>query len=253
MARFEDGWWDVMRLPNLDPGSRPEITDARMWTTNVFHGFKGVVVPAGRFVGIRSSDCWDRGTPWDPVAVLDPNAPISGAGSLVVSNATPGRAFSVVVTSSGNAATGEAKVLQSNDPSTLYFADGATWAGTVVADGRVALTNCASSGAATVTFGTLELRGKFPLRLWKDGATVASDALNLTSAVNGPGGFIRPVSMAGSRPSAGDVFEIGSIDATAETLPAVAKGWAIRAGEAVFGRCPLLLERTPPGGMVIIR
>ena len=251
-ARFEDGWWDVLRLQTLDPVYHPEITDARMWTTNVFHGFKGVTVPEGRFVGIRSSARWTQGVPWDPVAVLDPAAPLSGGGSLVVSNATPGQAFAVIVTCADNSATGEAKVLPSSDPATLYFEDGAKWAGTVVADGRVALTNCTASGAATVSFGTLELKGRFPIRLWKGDSGVSCDVVNLSAIVNA-GGTIRPIPQAGYRPHAGDTFEVGSISENAKNLPAMAKGWTIHMGEAVSGRRPLLLEYTPPGLAVIIK
>lgn len=253
VACFEDGWWNVLRLPPLDPGSRPEITDARMWTTNVFHGFKSVTVPDGKFVGVRSSDCWQEGTPWNTEALLDPAVPITGGGSLVISNATPGYAFTAIVACSKNTATGEAKVLESADPSTLYFANGAKWAGTVVADGNVALTNLTARGsAAAVTVGTLKLTGALPIRLWKDGATSSCDTLQLTDVINDADGMIVPRPMNGYRPKAGDVFTIGSI-AEGATLPAVAKNWKISAGTAENGICPLLLERTPPGLMLFVR
>ena len=105
--------------------------------------------------------------------------PIAGAGNLFVTNTTPASSYSVTFQGGMNTATG---TLAGDENSLICFADGANWAGTVVANGNVALTNGAE--AASVTFGALRLEsGTFPIRLWHDaenGYTV--DHLNITGS-----------------------------------------------------------------------
>ena len=105
--------------------------------------------------------------------------PIAGAGNLFVTNTTPASSYSVTFQGGMNTATG---TLAGDENSLICFADGANWAGTVVANGNVALTNGAK--AASVTFGALRLEsGTFPIRLWHDaenGYTV--DHLNITGS-----------------------------------------------------------------------
>ena len=105
--------------------------------------------------------------------------PIAGAGNLFVTNTTPASSYSVTFQGGMNTATG---TLAGDENSLICFADGANWAGTVVANGNVALTNGAE--AASVTFGALRLEsGTFPIRLWLDaenGYTV--DHLNITGS-----------------------------------------------------------------------
>lgn len=105
--------------------------------------------------------------------------PIAGAGNLFVTNTTPEWSYSVTFQGGNNTATG---TLAGDENSLICFADGANWAGTVVANGNVALTNGAE--AASVTFGALRLEsGTFPIRLWHDaenGYTV--DHLNITGS-----------------------------------------------------------------------
>lgn len=93
--------------------------------------------------------------------------------------------------------------------------DGANWAGEVVADGNVSLTNLVDEGsAAAVSFGSLKIENSFPIRVWKTGgAIVANDKVNLSSAIAGTGTF-RFVEM--DEPlSLGDMFEIGLYPANA--------------------------------------
>ena len=249
VARFEDGWWDVLRLPLLDPAGRPEITDARMWTTNVFHGLKSVTVPEGMFVGIRSSEKWKEGTPWDPVAMLDPAVPITGGGSLVLSNATPGHAFTAIVACPKNTATGEAKVLPSADLSTLLFADGANWAGTLVARECVGFTNLtAAASPATVTVRNVRFEGNLPIRVWKSSGV--SDRLVITGEISTAGGGFAPVAMDG-RFVVGDTVVVGTCPAA--SLPAdyekslSSKRWTLSA-EPIPGTENVSLKATYCGG-----
>ena len=69
----------------------------------------------------------------------------------------------------------------------LYFANGANWAGTVVA-GNVALTNLTDgAAAATATFGSLDLAADFPIRVWKSEGAYSADAINVGSFINNGG------------------------------------------------------------------
>ena len=124
----------------------------------------------------------------------------------------------------------------------------------MVADGNVALTNLTARGsAAAVTFGALDLKGAFPVRIWKDGSALSSDSVALTDLTAVEGGLIQPVRMDGCRPKAGDVFVIGSVPASVEAVPAAAKNWTVRFGAVENDRKPMLLEYTPSGVLLIVR
>ena len=117
----------------------------------------------------------------------------------------------LAVTNGANTATGRAFVADTagGAPAALVFADGANWAGEVVADGRVSLTNLVDeSAAANVSFGAIRLDADFPLRVWKTGgAIVANDKVNLASAPTGA----RTITFAEMDEPLenGDKFEIG--------------------------------------------
>jgi hypothetical protein len=119
--------------------------------------------------------------------------------------------MTVTVTNGANTATGKAYAAQtaSGAATALVFADGANWAGEVVADGRVSLTNLiVEGGAAEVSFGTLNPKNAFPLRVWKSGGViVANDKVNLDSAIEGKTSFDF-VAMNESL-ELGDSFEVG--------------------------------------------
>ena len=165
-----------------------------------------------------------------PRVVALANVPIVGnGGSVTLSNANV-NAFGVVVRSGANTATGSASVtaVDGTGATTLYFANGANWAGTVVA-GNVALTNLTDgAAAATATFGSLDLAADFPIRVWKSEGVYSADAINVGSFINN-GGKISPVMMSeGEDFARGDSFVIGKV-AKGATLPAVATGWAVKA------------------------
>ena len=149
--------------------------------------------------------------------------------NVTLSNANV-NAFGVVVRSGANTATGSASVtaVDGTGATTLYFANGANWAGTVVA-GNVALTNLTDgAAAATATFGSLDLAADFPIRVWKSEGVYSADAINVGSFINN-GGKISPVMMSeGEDFARGDSFVIGKV-AKGATLPAVATGWAVKA------------------------
>ena len=102
--------------------------------------------------------------------------PFAGGGSLTFSNAcASARSHEATFNGGANTATGTLSV--ADDHTTLHFADGANWAGTVLwnAD-RMDLVAAATN---TVSFGTLDLASDFPIRVWKNGGTLANDTLNV--------------------------------------------------------------------------
>lgn len=158
------------------------------------------------------------------VALAD--VPITGGGSIVVSNANA-NVFGVIVQSGANTATGTASVTvpaEGLGATTLYFADGANWAGTVVADGNVVLTNLTDGASSTsVTFGSLDLTENFPIRVWNNAGTLANDKINVDAYVAN-GGKLTPVLVNGDVWPSGTSFEVGKIAKGAE-LPPLAKNW----------------------------
>ena len=155
-----------------------------------------------------------QGSDWDRV-VKFADVPVTGAGSLVVTNTAAGKLMDVTIVNGANTATGLA-LAAAEEGTMLRFADGANWAGTVVANSHVALTNL-TDGAATVTFGNLRLEsGEFPLRLFRDeSGALTSDAVNLTGAVvkgEGDTGFIR---LTGAEFTRDDKLSLGTAPAGA--------------------------------------
>ncbi|MBR1836536.1 MAG: hypothetical protein IJ783_04545 [Kiritimatiellae bacterium] len=147
--------------------------------------------------------------------------PFVGGGSLAFSNAcASARSHEVTFNGGANTATGTLSV--ADDHTTLHFADGANWAGTVLwnadrMDLAVATTN-------TVSFGTLDLAGDFPIRVWKDGATLAHDTLNVGTYANNGGRLVPTMATDGAEFSTGDKFAVGTIAKTSP-LPTATSTW----------------------------
>ena len=214
----------------------PSISEGSYVSKNVlFEGAKAVSVDTNSVLtlstrnGTRFTD--ESG---DRVVALA-NVPITGGGSIALDNANVNK-FGVIVTCGSNTATGSASVVApaaGKGETTLYFADGANWAGTVVA-GNVALTNLVEAAApSTNSFGKLALAAgtELKLRVWKtNGAIVAHDGLNVGEYVNN-GGRITLVQMDESF-GAGDKFVIGTIGENSPVLPVMSKPWrVVRDGE----------------------
>ena len=194
----------------------------------VFNGLASVEI-SNRFT-IAAADV-DRGSPskesvtsvenWDRFVKVGP--PLAGTGSLAVSNeladAHAVYSMTVLVTNGANTATGSAQVMptETGAPAKLLFADGANWAGTVVADANVGLTNLVDgTAAATANFGAIS--GTMPIRVWKTGGVItANDKVNLTSSASG----FELVAM-DEKLQAGDVVELGLYPEN-EALPAAAR------------------------------
>jgi hypothetical protein len=162
--------------------------------------------------------------------------------------------MTVTITNGANTATGKAFAArtESGAPTALVFADGANWAGEVVADGNVSLTNLVDEGgAATVSFGALKLDGDFPIRIWKSATGVTNDMVNLASAPTGNGSFSL-VEMEGTL-TAGDRFEIGLYPANA-ALPKNARPLSYSAKpSAKEGYVTLVAAYRDKGVFIVVR
>ena len=182
--------------------------------------------------------------------------PIKGEGDFVMTNGVPGRGFAATIVCGRNTATGSASVAPSADPTTLYFNDGANWAGTVVA-GNIALTNLtAAANPATVTFKTLDLQGNFPIRIWKDSGIFTNDMVNLTAALTGSG-IIEPVLENGLKLAGGETFVLGTCPASgidvSNSKAHVKRNWHLLSEAADGGKVRMLLKYQPAGTTVSLR
>ena len=203
---------------------KPSSGDPRQ-RTDLLRGFgsarlDGDLAIASVNVGGGNYD-WDRHTTMA-------NVPFSGTGDVTVTNGVPQYPFTVTMRNGANTATGAIRVAKADgDAETmLYFANGANWAGTVVA-GNVALTNLVDAAAAcTNSFGTLDLAADFPFRVWKEnGAIVANDVLNVGNYVDN-GGRLAPTSATGEVFGPGDRIAVGRISkSAASTLPRATRRW----------------------------
>nr|MCR5838079.1 hypothetical protein [Kiritimatiellia bacterium] len=110
----------------------------------------------------------------------------------------------------------------------LYFADGANWAGTVVA-GNVLLTNLTDGvDAATATFGTLDLAADFNIRVWAENVVVVTNDMVNVGQYRSSGGRLSIELMSeGLEFVAGDKIVVGTI-AKSSPNPAVRVGWCVK-------------------------
>ena len=229
----------------------PSITEGNYISKNVlFEGAKTVSIDTNSVLtlstrnGTRFTD-----NSGDRVVSLA-NVPITGGGSIALSNDNV-NVFGVIVTCGENTAAGTAKVIppaSGKGATTLYFADGANWAGTVEAGGFVMTNLVNATAACTNSFGTLNLAsgGEVKIRVWKTGDVItAHDGLNVGKYINN-GGRITLVQM-DEQFVAADKFILGTIDDDSP-LPAMSKPWrAERDGEGN------LFAKASSGLSVVIR
>ena len=198
---------------------------------DLMKGLGALNIPEGAFCAIRAKDhvTWDANDDaTERICKIDSRTKFTGAGDLVVSNSVAGRYFEVTMQSGENTCTGTLTTCSpENFNAKFYFADGANWAGTVVA-GNVALTNLTDgASAATATFGTLDLAVDFPVRVWKTGGVVTTnDVLNVDSYTGAA--TIALVEM-GEALVPGDKFVLGKIKSTGG-LPKVGRHFSVKAG-----------------------
>ena len=252
-----NGTWRIGQLPFIphDKNPCPPGEDARNWFSRPFEGLGKVRIEPDSTLYMQSTSDLE-GTEWDRDFVVA-NVPMTGFGNLVVTNGVPGYGLSLTFVSSANTATGRIGVAPSVDPTSLQFANGANWAGTVVADGRVSLTNLENAASVSeVSFGSVDFAGDFPLKVWKVNGTFVSDKVNLSRPTTGVGGF-KPVAQNGFYFTQGDTFVIGkwAVSAVPEDLACgMAYKWQMSVSPAEEEGYVLVSARySPPGTVVVFR
>lgn len=159
--------------------------------SDLLNGFGSARIEHGSALFVSPLDLGVGNQEWERRSVFS-DIPIAGGGDLVVSNSMPDKVFTVTVVNGENSCSGLAMAIVSGEcdsaaETALYFADGANWDGTVVANGLVALTNVTDSAQpANVSFNRVRLVGRLPLRAWRSAdGDVVNDAISMT------GGFVR--------------------------------------------------------------
>ncbi|MBR3221233.1 MAG: hypothetical protein IKF72_03295 [Kiritimatiellae bacterium] len=253
---FSNGVYQVGTLPfvSSDRNPNPPNGDPHNWMTNAFTGAHSVRIERGGKLFFQSASVLS-GTEWDRYMTLA-DKPIKGEGDFVMTNGVPGRGFSATVVCNRNTSTGSISVAPSADPTTLFFNDGANWAGTVVA-GNIALTNLtAAASPSTVSFKTLDLCGIFPIRIMDNGGIHTNDVVNISTALTG-GGAIKPIVQPGLRLSGGETFVLGTCPAagvdTSGLQSHVTRNWELMSEDAGGGKVRLLLKYMPRGLLISIR
>ena len=195
--------------------------------TDLLRGFGSARLDGDLF--IQSINIGTGSVNWDRHTKMA-NVPFTGTGDVVITNGVPEYPFTVTMVSGANTATGSIKVdkVEGDAETVLFFADGANWAGTVVA-GNVSLTNTTDgTAAATATFGALDLASEFNIRVWKEnGNIVTNDMVNVGRYENN-GGKLVPTMMTDDVDfTIGEMITIGKI-AKASPNPALKVGWSAK-------------------------
>ena len=223
----------------------PRINGAEV-SVPVLSGFAAASVKeGGEFRIVARNTIGD--VDWDRNLVVA--SPITGAGDVLVLNAVESNSMEITVTNAANTCTGAIACNGANS-CRLLFADGAVWAGTVVA-GNVALVNLDDAGASKASFGALRLDGTFPLRVWKDddGNITGNDTLNVGEYINNGGRLVPTLAGEGEFVS-GDKIVVGEIG-DSSPLPRVAKGWTA-SRKTIDGKGMLMLSKGV-GFQIIVR
>ena len=252
-----NGTWRIGQLPYI-PGDKnpcPPDEDARKWFSRPFEALGKVRIEPDSTLWMQSSSDLE-GTEWDR-EFLVADVPVTGAGNLVVTNGVPGYGLSLTFVNGENTATGKFSVAPSSDPTFAFFDNGANWAGTVVADGCVSVTNTVDPSApGTVKIGAVEFKGDFPLKVWKVDGAYVSDKVNGIASISGIGGF-KPIPQNGFYFTQGDTFLIGEWEASAiqeDPSSGMANKWQIAAEPSDNeGKVLVYARYSPPGTVLVIR
>lgn len=174
------------------------------------------------------------------LGLVEIESPLTGGGNVIVTNTWSGKNLKMVVSCTNNTCTGAIAAFDCDGTATaeVYFSDGANWAGTVVANGKVKLVDVVGDGEwagagsledgpATVTFGSLELQADFPVRMWSVNGTITNDTLNVGVYVNNGGKLVPTMMTDGEDFASGDMITIGTI-AKSSPNPAVKVGWCVK-------------------------
>jgi hypothetical protein len=219
-----DGEWTIPRI--YSPTKNIEKLETPL---PVLGGFDAAVIAEDsifRIVGRNEGSC-NTGSWFDWDRKLTVAGEFAGYGDVGVTNAVAGNSMEITITSGLNTCEGKISCSGENRCS-LLFADGANWAGTVVA-GNIGLTNLVAGGASSVSFGKLDLQESFPIRVWRgEDGELTSDRINVGEYLGTAD--VLPVLVNGEDDKfrGGDTITLGTINAGAE-LPSVKGAWSVKA------------------------
>ena len=197
----------------------------KQWSSRVrsdlLEGFGSARIESESTMTVCPLDWGIGNTDWERRAKFA-NIPLTGEGDLIVSNGAPTKVFTVTVVNGNNTCSGAAKVVppvvaagETAAETSLFFANGANWAGTVEANGYLALTNMTdATDSAAVTFGGVKLTSALPLRVWREeDGSITSDTITLTDGFvveEGDAGIVELVGQDGFELAAGETVALGT-------------------------------------------
>ncbi len=242
---FRGHWWG-----NVLGGNRSRI----------FNKLKGVDVAGNttmQIVGFKD-DYGDNDNDLHPFYI---DSPFTGSGDVIITNTWPDAKICAPRFASPNSTcTGKimAVACDGKAKAELYFANGANWAGTVVANGLLKITNyegtTENNNPASVTFGALDLQADFQVRVWRgeDGA-LTNDTLNVGTYLNNGGKLVPTMMTEGGEFVSNDKIVVGRIAKDA-VLPDVLKNWvAITKNIDDDNENDLLILKRRKGFMIRVR
>ena len=242
---FRGHWWG-----NVLSGNRSRI----------FNKLKGVDVAGNttmQIVGFKD----DYGDNDDTLHPFYIDSPFTGSGDVIITNTWPGaKTCAPRFASPNSTCTGKimAVACDGKAKASLCFANGANWAGTVVANGLLKITNHEgvkeNDNPAGVTFGALDLQADFPVRVWRgDDGKLTGDTLNVGTYLKSGGKLVPTMMTEGGEFVSNDKIVVGKVSKNA-VLPEVSSGWRVilKAIEGDGENCLLTIKRGA-GLMVIVR
>jgi hypothetical protein len=189
------------------------------------------------------------------------DSPFTGSGNVIITNTWPDtKTCAPRFASPNSTCTGKimAVACDGKAKAELYFANGANWAGTVVANGLLKITNYEgikeNDNPASVTFGALDLQADFPVRVWRgeDGA-LTNDTLNVGTYLKSGGKLVPTMMTEGGEFVSNDKIVVGRIAKDA-VLPDVPKKWvAITKNIDDDNENDLLILKRRKGFMIRVR
>ena len=228
--------------------------------SRIFNKLKGVEVAENttmQIVGFED-DYNDNDNDLHPFYM---DSPFTGSGNVIITNTwLDSKTCAPRFASPNSTCTGKIMAVPCDGKAktALYFAHGANWAGTVVANGLLKITNyqgeTENDNPASVTFGALDLQADFPVRVWRgEDGTLTNDTLNVGTYLKSGGKLVPTMMTEGGEFASNDKIVVGKVSKNA-VLPEVSSGWRVilKAIEGDGENCLLTIKRGP-GLVVIVR
>jgi hypothetical protein len=256
---MEDSCWDIGRLIPEET-KKPETGWVGAEYSSVLYGFRTIEL-AG-LLQVRGTDAFPRPAWWEFDGYWDhevefADMPVSGTGSILVTNTTANNSMTLTMVNRGNQATGTIAAAPGTR-SRLLFKDDANWNGTVIANGCAGLVNTdAATGvekAAFVKFKNMRMDGEFPIRVWNTEAARTNDFIEISGSITGSEGGFCGVPMDGRSPKAGDSYRFATYPASAELPVNAVPRWRLSSvPHGNSDKVVLVLTYQPPGTTIVLR